>query len=242
MDRPLIVGIVGEYDEQFVPHVATNHALAHAARRLRLAIEPRWLSTAELEDDLTPALCADALWCAPGSPYASMDGALRALRFGRESGVPTLGTCGGCHHMIIEFARSVLGIEDAQHEENDPYASTLVITQLECSLAGKTMWVRLEPGSRVFDLYSGAGRVSEEYYCNFALNPDYQIPLDEAGFRVTGFDDDGEARVLEVPEHPFYIGTIFVPQTRSRPLGPHPIILGLLRAAKVRAEATKAAV
>jgi CTP synthase (UTP-ammonia lyase) len=87
--------------------------------------------------------------------------ALRALRFGREGGVPTLGTCGGCHHPIIEFARNVLGHEDAQHAEQDPYTSRLVISQLECSLVGQTLPVMLEPGSRAAELY-GATTVNEQ--------------------------------------------------------------------------------
>ncbi|WP_280342903.1 CTP synthase C-terminal region-related (seleno)protein [Nocardia abscessus] len=230
MDGTLHVAIIGDYDASFAPHQATDAALQHAGTRLGVGVEARWLATEPLEADLTEVEAADVLWCAPGSPYRSLAGALAALRYGRERGIPTLGTCGGCQHMVIEYARHVLGFQDAQHAEYDPYASNLFVSELTCSLAGKTMPVTLTAGTRVADLY-GKAEVEEQYYCNFGLNPAHQSTLNDGGFLVTGVDGDGEARVLELPEHPFYMATLFVPQARSRPDLPHPLIVGLLRAA-----------
>ena len=239
MSKPLRVAIIGDFDPSFSPHPATDDALEHAAAGLGVELDRRWFATEPLERGLGDVLDADALWCAPGSPYRSLVGAVRALRYGREQGVPTLGTCGGCQHIIIEYARNVLGFEDAQHAEYDPYASRLFISELACSLAGQTMPVSLEAGSLVADLY-GSTRAEEQYYCNFGLNPEYQSALDRGGLRVTGFDRDGEARVLELVEHPFFLATLFVPQTSSLPERPHPIALGLLRAAMDRTAASAA--
>ncbi|GII96148.1 CTP synthase C-terminal region-related (seleno)protein [Sinosporangium siamense] len=230
MNRTLQVAVVGDLRPGFPPHMATDDALRHAAAHLGVGVDIRWLPTEPLESDLGEVKAADVLWCAPGSPYLSLAGALAALRHGREHGVPTLGTCGGCQHMIIEYARNVLGYEDAQHAQYDPYASTLFISALACSLAGKTMPVTLLAGSRAAELYGGAS-AEEEYYCNFGLDPRRQGTLHDGGFTVTGVDGDGEARVLEVAGHPFYVGTVFVPQVRSRPGAPHPLVTGLLRAA-----------
>jgi CTP synthase (UTP-ammonia lyase) len=229
----LSVAVVGDRDPAFAPHAATDAALAHAAAALGVEVRVRWAPTAPLERDLGPVATADALWCAPGSPYRSLRGALAALRHGRERGVPTLGTCGGCQHMIIEYARHVLGVQDAAHAEYDPYASTLFVSELTCSLAGRTMAVRLEPGSRVAALY-GATLVHERYYCNFGLDPARRRELEDGGLRVSGVDADGEARVLELPDHPLYLATLFVPQARSTPERPHPLALGLLQAARER--------
>ncbi len=233
MNQVLRIAVIGDFDEAFTPHVATNDALGHAASRLGVELDVWWLATQPLEDDLGAVESADALWCAPGSPYRSLLGAVAALRYGREHGVPTLGTCGGCQHMIIEYARNVLGFEDAEHAEYDPYGSQLFVTELACSLVGPTMPVSLEPGSRAALLY-GKTKVREQYYCNFGLNPEHQRTLDDGGLRVTGFDDDGEARVLELLEHPFYLATLFVPQARSTPERPHPLVTGFLRAARER--------
>ena len=229
--RSISVGVIGDFDAEFAPHAATNAALAHAGAALGVQVEVRWLDTAPLEDVNLDELAAhDALWCAPGSPYRSLDGALRAIRFAREADRPFIGTCGGFQHVVLEYARNVLGFEDAQHAEYDPYASDLFITPLSCSLVGKTMSVHLAPGSRAAQFYR-RGEATERYYCNFGLNPEHQERLDEAGLRVSGVDQDGEARVLELPELRFYVATLFVPQLTSSPDHPHPLITAYLDAA-----------
>jgi CTP synthase (UTP-ammonia lyase) len=233
MAPSLRVAVIGDHDPAFAPHAATDDALQHAAACLGLDVEVRWLPTEPLERDLSDVRAADALWCAPGSPYRSLTGALAALRHGREHGVPTLGTCGGFQHMVIEYARDVLGFEDAQHAEYNPYASRLFVSALTCSLAGRTMPVSLTPGSRAARLY-GVTEVEERYYCDFGLNPTHRRDLHDGGLEVTGVDAEEEARVLEIPGHPFYLATLFVPQVRSTPEQPHPLVTGLLRAAVVR--------
>jgi CTP synthase (UTP-ammonia lyase) len=229
----LRVAIVGEFDDSFAPHVATNAAIRHSAEALGLRTSVDWLPTEPLEADLDSVASADVLWCAPGSPYRSLAGALAALRFGRENSLPTLGTCGGCQHIILEYARNVLGFDDAQHAEYDPYASRLFISSLTCSLAGKTMPVNLKRGSIAARCY-GQDRVCEQYYCNFGLNPTYRQALDEGGLGVTGVDDDREARIFELADHPFYLATLFVPQTRSTIENPHPLVTALLSAGAKR--------
>jgi CTP synthase (UTP-ammonia lyase) len=216
------IAIVGDRVPDFPPHVATDAAIAHSADALGIDRDARWIAT----DEELPEV--DAIWCAPGSPYRSLDGALAALRLGRERGIPTLGTCGGCQHMLLEFGRNVLGLDDAQHAEYDPDASRLFVTPLTCEVAGRTMDVTLDPACR---LYGGAAEVQEQYYCNFGLNPDYREQLDAAGFRITGVDADGDARVFELDGHPFYVATLFVPQMRSQPERPHPVVSAFVAAA-----------
>ncbi|HEX2393590.1 MAG TPA: hypothetical protein VHI77_11830 [Solirubrobacterales bacterium] len=225
------VGVIGDYDAEFPPHRATGAALRHSAAALGVSVDVRWHATDSLaEAELEEALAEDALWCAPGSPYRSLDGALRAIRFARENDLALLGTCGGFQHIVIEYARNVLGFADAQHAEYDPYASDLFISELACSLAGKRMSVTLAAGSRAAGFY-GRTEASERYYCNFGLNPAHQRLLDQGGLRVVGTDQDGEARVLELPDRCFYLATLFVPQASSTAESPHPLITAFLRAA-----------
>lgn len=233
MKDPLNITVIGDFDSSYAPHVATNNAISHSAKLLGLQAAVTWLATESLETGLRPVTAADALWCAPGSPYRSLRGALAALRFGREHRVPTLGTCGGYQHIVLEFARHVLGFHDAQHAEYDPYASRLFISALTCSLAGLTMPVNLEPGSLAGQCYREP-RVYEKYYCNFGLNGAYRTALEEGGLRATGLDDDEEARILELPGHPYYIATLFVPQNRSTVEEPHPLVTRLLSEAAHR--------
>lgn len=225
------IGIIGDYNPTFHPHQATNAAISHAAHQLHVSAQVEWLPTPQLVHDTgTKLRIFDALWCAPGSPYQSMDGALQGIRFAREEGWPFIGTCGGFQHVIIEYARHVLGFTDAAHAESDPDASTLFVSKLACSLLGKTMRVHIDPASRAYTMYRRTV-VEEQYYCQFGLNPQYQATIHDGGLRVVGIDDDQEARIVELPEHPFFMGTLFVPPLTSTPEQPHPLILAYLQAA-----------
>jgi CTP synthase (UTP-ammonia lyase) len=229
--RTVTVGVIGDFQPEFPPHPATNAALEHAAAAVPITLEVRWLSTTTLCDITPEALSRlDALWCAPGSPYQSLEGALRVIRLARELDWPLLGTCGGFQHMVLEYARNVLGVEDAQHAEYDPYASELFISALSCSPAGQTMSIQLATGSFAGDFY-GRSEVREQYYCDFGLNPTHRARLEDVGLKVVGTDQDGEARVIELPDRRFYLATLFVPQLNSQPDAPHPLVVAFLEAA-----------
>lgn len=222
------IAILGEFDPAFPPHPATNAAIKHSSGRLDTIMHSSWLSTEGLCLDSLKRYCG--IWIAPGSPYKSLEKTLMAIRYARENGIPCFGTCGGCQHMILEYARNVLGYRDAQHAEYDPYASNLFISSLTCSLAGREMTLTFTPDSKVAQIY-GTSRATEEYYCNFGVNPEV-VPLLKTGpMRFVGSDQEGEIRVLELPEHPFFIATLFVPQTRSREELPHPLVTAFLKAA-----------
>jgi CTP synthase (UTP-ammonia lyase) len=230
------IGIVGDADPQFEPHVATDAGIAHSAAALSLTVDATWLPTETLVavEGETRLGAFDGLIIAPGSPYRSMEGALQAVRFARKRGVPLIGMCGGFQHIALEFARNVLGLMDADHAETNPDASLLFITESSCSIRGQVLWVSVLPGSRAHSLY-GVTRAEERYYCRFALNPVYRAQVEAAGLRVTGTDESGEARILELPDHPFFMATLFVPQSRSRPDAPHPLVTGFLQAAALSA-------
>ena len=222
------IAILGEYTAGFAPHAATTASIAHARGRLGVAVDAEWVSTAAIDARLLDRF--DALWIAPGSPYKDLDLTLWAIRQARERGVPCFGTCGGFQHMVLEYARNVLGFADAQHAEYDPYASRLFVSELACSLAGREMRLTFAPGSRVATIY-GALEATEAYYCNFAINPEYVGLLRRGPLAITGADAEGEVRVVELPGHPFFLGTLFVPQTRSTPERPHPLVLAFVAAA-----------
>src|SRR3989442_15811741 len=105
------LGIIGDFNPANPTHVATNTGLQHASEALGVPVEVTWLHTDEHHD----LSAFDGLLCSPGSPYRSLDGALDAIRYARENKVPFLGTCGGFQHLVIEYARNVLGIRDADH-------------------------------------------------------------------------------------------------------------------------------
>jgi CTP synthase (UTP-ammonia lyase) len=225
------IGIIGDYDGTRETHVATLPAVEHAALALGERVRATWIPTEQVESDPIGALRSlDALVIAPGSPYRSLDGALSAIEHARVHDIPLLGTCGGFQHVVLEFARNVLGFEDAQHAEYDPYGSTLFITPLSCSLAGHTMTVNLRAGTKAAAAY-GLQTAEERYYCNFGLNPEYVQTIADGGLLVSGMDQNGEERIVELPDHRFFLASLFVPQTSSAPNAPHPLFEVLVAAA-----------
>ncbi len=225
------IGVVGDFDPKRETHAATDAAVEHAAVALAVPAEVQWVPTERVEVDHDRALEEqDGLLIAPGSPYRSLRGALAAIHHARVNDVPLLGTCGGFQHIVLELARNMAGFQDAQHAEYDPYASTLFITPLSCSLAGQTMTVHIKDGTRAAAAY-GVPTTIERYYCNFGLNPDYLDTILQAGLVVSGADQDGEARILELGGLRFFVATLFVPQTSSTPASPHPLIAAFVAAA-----------
>lgn len=225
------IGIIGDYDPTQETHLATLPAIEHAALALGVSVEPKWIATEQVESGGTDVLGSlDGLVIATGSPYRSLAGALSAIKHARLNDIPLLGTCGGFQHVILEFARDVLGFDDAHHAEYDPYASRLFITPLSCSLAGHTMTVHLREGTRAASAY-GALTTKERYYCNFGLNPDYVQTIVNGGLLVSGVDDHDEERIVELPACRYFLASLFVPQTSSSAGAPHPLIVALVAAA-----------
>jgi CTP synthase (UTP-ammonia lyase) len=108
-----------------------------------------------------------------------------------------------------------------------------VITALSCSLVGREGRVELRPGTRAAALY-GRTAASERYYCNYGVNPSYARALEEGGLCVSGVGDGGEIRIVELPGHPFFLATLFLPQARSSATEPHPLLLGYADAVRSR--------
>lgn len=225
------IAIIGEFNAQFRPHVATNEALEHVRLQTKVDFVVDWVSTETVASKMEEVLAIYAgFWIAPGSPYKNMMGAINLIQQTRERGIPTLGTCGGFQHIAIEFARNVLQIEDAEHAEYNPYASKLVVNPLSCDLKGEPMSIEItRSDSKTAAIYP-TSNFTEKYYCNFGLNPDYQQQFDDAGLRIVASDIHREARILELIEHPFFIATLFVPQDNSSLKDPHPLVASFIKA------------
>jgi CTP synthase (UTP-ammonia lyase) len=226
--QKVIIGLVGDRNPANHVHLATEAAFADVPD----APAVEWLATGRLsEPGAIDLLRYAGFLITPGSPYRSMEGALMAIRHAREHGVPLLGTCGGFQHLILEFARHVLGHMDANHEETSPGAPDLAVTALACSLAGQTHPVRILTGTRAAAIY-GVDEAPEPFFCSYGLNPTYRPLLEARGLVVSGVDRLDEVRIVELPAHPFFIGTLFVPQARHSQSEPHPLISAFIAAAR----------
>ncbi len=242
MSDPIRIGILGDYDTESPTLPAVEKSLQHASAKLNLSVEAEWIATpAMLAPDAQKKLESfDGLWAAPGSPYKSFDGMLQGIEFARQRDWPFLGTCGGFQYALIECARNVLGIRDADSAENNSGSKNIIIFPVSCAvpnrakgapkLSGPIPEIRLRPGSYLQSFYS-QDTVAEEFFCNFEVNPDYEWAAMEAGFPVVARGPRGEIRAIESPTHRFYIATLFQPQLSSKPDKPHPLVIAFVQAA-----------
>jgi CTP synthase (UTP-ammonia lyase) len=131
----------------------------------------------------------------------------------------------------VEYARNVLAIADAEHAETAPEAPYLVISPLTCSLVGTAQTIKLLPGTLAYQVYE-KDEVTEQFMCNYGLNPAYRDSISTGGLKVVGLDTAGEVRAVELSAHRFFIATLFLPQLSSGPDMPHPLIVAYLREAQ----------
>ncbi len=222
------VGLVGDYDAPVPAHQAIPLALREAGGALGLGVQFEWIPTDEIRSE-SRLTGFDGLWCVPASPYRSMDGALLAIRHAREGTVPFLGTCGGFQHVIVEYARNVLGWADADHAETAPEASRAVIAPLACALVEATGSVQLFPGTRIAAAY-GASETREGYRCRYGLNPAFQAALVSGPLRAAAGDESGEVRAVELEGHPFFVATLFQPERAALQGLPVPLARAFVQA------------
>jgi len=210
--KGVVLTMVGERSDDVPAHPGIDRCIALASAA-GLSIDAQWVRT----DD--PSLGArleqsNAVWLVPGSPYASMGGALSAVRWARERDVAFLGTCGGFQHAVIEFARSRAGAPKAEHAESSPDAEEQVVVPLACALLGAHEQVSVVPGS-LLARAAATLSITGEYQCRYGLSEGWRPRLEAAGLVFSGFDGDGQLRACELPGHRFFLGTLFQPERRA---------------------------
>lgn len=224
------VALVGDFNPEVIAHQAIPRALEIAASELSVVVEGVWTATESCENDPDKRLSEfDGVWCVPASPYRSMAGALSAIRFARENLVPFLGTCGGYQHALLEYAQNVLGYRQAGHTEVDAEAEMPLIAPLQCALVEKSSSINFLPDSRIAQIYGGTN-AAEMYHCSYGLNAKYLPVFAKSDLQITGFDAAGEAKVVELRQHPFFVGTAFQPERSALRNECHPLISASVQA------------
>jgi CTP synthase (UTP-ammonia lyase) len=223
--RPRLA-LVGDRSDRQPAHVRLNALIPH------LDVEVDWVASPAV----TPAVAEyDGIWVVPGSPYADKQAVLSAIRTARETGIPYLGTCGGFQHALIEYGRAVLGFADADDVQYDPEARTPFIVPLCCSLVGERAALFLAEGTALAAVYGNAESTTETYHCKYGLNPEYVDAIMHGGLRISAWDAEKSPRAIELPGHPFFVGTLFQPELSSTPTEVHPLIGAFLAAVAQRA-------
>ena len=243
-EKPSVrIGLVGKYVELHDAYLSVREALKHAALYHGVDVEIEWISSADLEKitDIEEALKGvDAIVVPGGFGSRGVEGKIRTARYARENKIPYLGLCLGLHVMVIDYARNVLGLEDANSTEFDKMTEHPVINlmsdQKGLDRLGGTMRLGLYPCHILEDTLARnlfkQDLIEERHRHRYEVNNDYRVSMEEQGLVFSGQSPDGMlVEMVENPDHPYMISCQFHPEFLSRPNRPHPLFLGLIQAA-----------
>jgi len=224
------IAILGDFNPAYPTQHALNDSTRHVQKHLNKEIQFDWIAT----DIFNPQIVFEkenykGLWVAPGSPYRNMKNVINAIKYSRINNIPTFGNCGGFQHMVIEFAKNVCGIENADHEEINPDGPDLLIKKLACSLKGEQENLKIIHKTSCLYKVLSQEELLGKYSCRYGLNEKYIPLLEEKGMTFTSISEDGNYRSFEVNLHPFFVGTLFQPALTSVEEQPNPIIIEFIK-------------
>jgi CTP synthase len=236
------IGVVGKYVELKDSYKSLSEALAHGGIANEARVTVTWVDAEQVERD-GPASHFQGMHgiLVPGGfGDRGIEGKIQSIRYAREREVPFLGICLGMQCAVIEFARNVCGLRDANSSEFNPNAPHKVIDllpeQRQVKAKGGTMRLGLYPillteGSAASKAY-GQGIIQERHRHRFEVNNEYLKDLEKNGLRVSGLWAEKQlVEIIELPDHPWFVAGQFHPELRSRPLEPHPLFAAFIKAA-----------
>lgn len=249
--KPVVnIALVGKYVELKDAYMSVREAIKHAALSLGVEAKIQWMHSADLEKNKNWEAVhkADGIIVPGGFGSRGVEGKIQAARYARENKIPYLGLCLGMQVMCVEFARDVLGHEDANSTEFDQSTNypviDLMLEQRSITDMGGTMRLGLypcvlQPGTKTADVY-GEKQVEERHRHRWEFNNNYRTEFEKAGMTFSGISPDGMlVEIAELKDHPYMVGSQFHPEFLSRPMRPHPLFVGLIKAAKERASTSK---
>lgn len=235
------IGLIGKYVELQDSYKSILESFIHAGAANEVKVEVRsihseHITVSEVDKKLSGL---DGILVAPGFGERGVEGKILAVKYARENNVPFLGICLGMQMAVIEFARNVLGLENANSTEMDENTPAPVINLMEeqklVTDMGGTMrlgaWdCQLKEGSLVDEVYATTD-ITERHRHRFEYNNDYKAQMEEAGLLATGLNPKtGLVEVIEIPSHPWFIGVQYHPEYRSTVANPHPLFVGFVKA------------
>lgn len=237
------IAVVGKYTELADSYKSIREALIHGGIAHEVGVDLEWIASERFADQETAGRLLrgyHGLLVPGGFGERGVEGMTDAVRWARENGLPFFGICLGMQVAIIEFARNVCQLSATGSSEFEPECEHPVIdlmdSQREVRDMGGTMRLgaypcRLKPGSRAARIY-GAEEVSERHRHRYEVNNEYRDLLVEFGMQCTGLSPDGTlVELIELPDHPWFIGCQFHPELKSRPMRPHPLFASFIGAA-----------
>ena len=237
------IALVGKYVALHDAYLSVVEALTHGGIENGVKVDIRWLDSETVTDENAASLLAgcDGILVPGGFGSRGVEGKISAIRCARENKVPFLGICLGMQMAVVEFARHAAGLPGAHSSELDPHTRHPVIDlmpdQADVTDKGGTMRLgsypcRLSPDSRALSAY-GREEIAERHRHRYEFNNDYRQVLTDAGLRLSGLSPDGRlVEIVELADHPWFVGVQFHPELKSRPNRAHPLFREFIRAAK----------
>ena len=248
--RQVTIALVGKYTQLHDAYLSVVESLHHAGTANDAVVDIRWVDSETLTPENLDTVLGDVsgVLVPGGFGDRGVEGMILACRYAREHGVPYLGICLGMQMAVVEFARDVLGWKDADSAEFSETTAHPVIAlmpdQVNVTEKGGTMRLGkypcvLKEGSRSRALY-GMAEISERHRHRFEFNNDYRTQMEQAGLVLAGLSPDERlVEIVELPDHPWFVGAQFHPEFKSRPDHAHPLFYGFVEAALKRQEEQK---
>jgi len=235
------IGLVGKYVELQDAYKSISEAFIHAGSSQEIKVNLHWIHSESLTTDNAATILKnlDGVLVAPGFGLRGVEGKIKAIQYIRENNIPFLGICLGMQMAVIEFARNVLGLEDANSTEMDkktPYpVINLMEEQKNISDLGGTMrlgaWdCELKKNTKVYDAYQ-TDMISERHRHRYEFNNDYLDQITKAGMIISGVNPKTKlVETVEIPDHPYFVGVQYHPEYKSTVLNPHPLFVAFVKA------------
>ena len=236
------IALVGKYTQLHDAYLSVVESLNHAGTANDAVVDIQWVDSEGVTDDNAAEKLAgcSGILVPGGFGDRGIEGMITACRYARENKIPYFGICLGMQMAVIEFARHVLGWEDANSSEFSETTKHPVIAlmpdQVNVTEKGGTMRLGKYPCVLTEDTHSyalyGAAEISERHRHRFEFNNDYRADMEAKGMTLAGQSPDGRlVEIVEVPDHPWFVGAQFHPEFKSRPDRPHPLFYGFVKAA-----------
>ncbi len=242
VDHDVHIALVGKYIELQDAYLSVVEALKHAAIFNHAKMHIKWLDSEEITEKSAGLLLrdVDGILVPGGFGSRGIEGMINAARYARENNIPYLGLCLGMQIAIIEFARHVCNMEDANSREINPNTHYPVIDflpgQNEYSILGGSLRLgrypcKLKKGTKAFEAY-GSEEISERHRHRYEVNNEYREALEQNGMVICGTSPNGSiVEMMELPNHPWFVACQFHPEFKSRPNRPHPLFFSFVKAA-----------
>ncbi|HHX69990.1 MAG TPA: CTP synthase, partial [Gallicola sp.] len=242
IDKKVKIALVGKYVGFHDSYFSIAEALCHGGIANGAKVEIKWVSSEQLNDKNCKDMLkdVDGILVPGGFGDRGIEGKITAARYARENNVPYFGICFGMQMAVVEFARNVLGLVDAHSSELNPDTAHPIIDlmpeQKDVDKKGGTMRLGLYPcklsvGTKAYEAYND-NLIYERHRHRYEFNNEYRDSFEKMGMKISGISPDEKlVEIMEIPDHPWFVGVQFHPEFKSRPNRPHPLFISFIKAA-----------